>query len=398
MRRRGFTLIELLVVMVIIALLVGLLLPALGRAKEEARKTQCRSNLRQIGLAYQMYATDNTSFTPPAYGMWAAVGVGRHMTNNTSGDGMGKMMLQWQLVPKARTRNGYPELEDVNMALYNAGLIPHDTYPDPPGGAIPSGVGLLFGGGYLTQKGAAVMNCPSLTNAADEGPPWPFINGTYHSSPEAFREHWNRIREIRTDAIFYTTEGRITWSHDGWNFGFNDTSWAWGDWSWWAPGQLNWGDPPQPKMALIGPNWTRDDCGYNNGNPQPCTLTGNYMIRPDTKKAQTYNSYKLGRMTGKALVSDVIWGWKWRGYERGNWVMEYWNTPDELTTRHWMSNHDMSYNVLMGDGSVKTFSDAGGALMKDIRMEQIRRGGGAPTNRWYGERWEVYFDPLYAQD
>jgi len=56
--RKGFTLIELLVVMVIIALLIGLLLPALSRAKEEARKTQCRSNMRQIGMAVTMYAND----------------------------------------------------------------------------------------------------------------------------------------------------------------------------------------------------------------------------------------------------------------------------------------------------------------------------------------------------
>ena len=68
MAKRGFTLIELLVVMVIIALLVGLLLPALGRAKEEARKTQCRSNLRQIGLATTMYTNDNKGWTPVVYG------------------------------------------------------------------------------------------------------------------------------------------------------------------------------------------------------------------------------------------------------------------------------------------------------------------------------------------
>ncbi len=54
-RRKGFTLIELLVVIAIIAVLIALLLPAVQAAREAARRTQCRNNLKQIGLALHGY-------------------------------------------------------------------------------------------------------------------------------------------------------------------------------------------------------------------------------------------------------------------------------------------------------------------------------------------------------
>jgi len=72
-RRNAFTLVELLVVIGIIALLISMLLPALNKAREQAKRAACASNIRQIGQLWHMYANDHKGFFPDhgiGFGNW----------------------------------------------------------------------------------------------------------------------------------------------------------------------------------------------------------------------------------------------------------------------------------------------------------------------------------------
>jgi prepilin-type N-terminal cleavage/methylation domain-containing protein len=107
----GFTLIELLVVVAIIAILAGLLMPVLARAKARALLSQCISNQHQIGIALAMYVDENADYYP-AYEDWADVG-GQKGTNYLTGAVAGNSLHGGNVDASKRPLNAYTRAVQV---------------------------------------------------------------------------------------------------------------------------------------------------------------------------------------------------------------------------------------------------------------------------------------------
>jgi len=87
MKKSGFTLIELLVVIAIIGILAAILLPALARSRESARRSACQNNLKQLGLVFKMYSQENAGLFPRLHGddPWGSNSSSEYAQNCTGG-------------------------------------------------------------------------------------------------------------------------------------------------------------------------------------------------------------------------------------------------------------------------------------------------------------------------
>jgi prepilin-type N-terminal cleavage/methylation domain-containing protein len=186
-RRHAFTLIELLVVIAIIAILVALLLPAVQQAREAARRTQCKNNLKQIGIALHNYHDTYNRFPPGSF--WNATNAGRTYQQGS---------LLTHLLPYVEQANMFNQIPfnnppapslNINDAVLPDGRLMRQVFFVPSFVCPSDTAGNNFNGrttvqNYAGSKGASNAGSPTGGNP-NGAPPCPdkYLNFRIGATP-----------------------------------------------------------------------------------------------------------------------------------------------------------------------------------------------------------------------
>ncbi|MEM1213147.1 MAG: prepilin-type N-terminal cleavage/methylation domain-containing protein [Planctomycetota bacterium] len=211
MRNRGFTLIELLVVLSIIALLIAILLPALQSAREASRATLCLSNMRQIGIASTLYATDHDGtmrpgFLGPSYphGSWAFELADRdsdYLSTGLVGARNSNSVMPAVLVcpssPNA-SRAGSDDWRETNGGRKWVGYVPHEQAVGKQWGA---------GGSFWVRLEAMPSNRGMFFEKIDEDVPG--------GSPPLNNDEAHSRMQTAFPALTYLQSGWLAMRHGG---------------------------------------------------------------------------------------------------------------------------------------------------------------------------------------
>jgi prepilin-type N-terminal cleavage/methylation domain-containing protein len=312
MRRKGFTLIELLVVIAIIAILIALLLPAVQQAREAARRTQCRNNLKQIGLALHNYHDVHSVFTASGFNSGACntsyTPAGRANCRVQNHNGLVMLLPFMDQAPLYNRWNFSAASSDATTASAGAGTAA--TCIDGLSAQAPMGSAAeILANAQLTTQQMLVYRCPSQAPGSEIA-----------STASAYRAV-SGVSGYKTNYDFFV---RAIWAH----------------------GMCN--------------NWATDALTIRRpfGDNSRCRLAD---IRDGSSNTMLVGELSFDVFNGNGNV----WGYR-------NWLSMGIDTTDGINNFFWSginrnpfigswarmgSSHTGGCHVVLGDGAVRFLSD-----------------------------------------
>jgi len=319
--RRGFTLIELLVVIAIIAVLIALLLPAVQQAREAARRTQCKNNLKQIGLALHNYHDTHLTLPP--------------------GEVRGKNVSTLPLILPYLEQGNVAALFDFKVLIYDA-----KNY-------------------QATTQNLAIFQCPSESSSG-------YVTWPAGSTTQAGKT--NYVQNLGLSAVYFETgpnarPGTAVFIA-GRSFGFRDIKDGLSNTA--LFGEIKRGEGAGTTAGSgIGPGHPEDYSApvivagalYSINNPYDpaqCNISSTSQPRTRGRGNQFYRGLTLYTFYNHTLTPNS----KFRDCVNSNWA------EGHLAAR---SYHPGGAHVLLGDGSVRFASDS---LSETVWQAVGSRAGG----------------------